>query len=689
VQPQHFERHAFAGAGSDAGGGQVPAAAQDWRYAAFISYAHKDGAMAAQLHRRLEAYRPQKSLRAKRNQLRPIFRDLEELTAHHSLSTKIRQAVEGSRRLIVLCSPAAKTSKWVNAEIRLFRDLHGEGAILCALLEGTPETSFPEALTEGGREPLAANLSGGKENFRIGVLQLAASLLDVGLDDLVRRDARRRRRLFGSVALGALLFSGFMAAATYSALQSQKQAEANRAEAEGLVEYMITELKGELEPVGRLDIIDGVGDRVMSYYETQSLSEMPQDRILRYARALHLLAQVDMQARRFAEAKESVQKSYELTQMVMMRYPSDKEAVFAHAQSAFYKGDFLRATQGQEGYKPYWKEYYALTQQLYAFDSQNFDWVMEAAFGENNMGIIYRYEGDFDMASTHYDKAITFFDEALSIDPDNELAQSERLNTIVGAEQLSLARGEYGRAMRYRRDILTAAQEQHARDSRNFQSKGRLAAAQSNFVWQYNLLLSQEELETALLTPLSSLEALYKHDSDNAVWRERYYWHLILAAKLTRQKEKKLMAIDRAQSVLADGVYRKRFRLFLQDLNIQKHSLMGRTQDARRLARHLADEAFKEAKKRVKRTPSTADSLGTTALRLYELGEGAAAKAQASAHLEYIDGMETNELDALFYQAYSHYILGDCAKAQNILSPILKNGAGTHPALSPIVQCQN
>jgi len=97
-----------------------------------------------------------------------------ELTAHHSLSDKIRDAVQNSHFLIVLCSPSSQTSHWVNEEIKLFRNLHGEDSILCALIEGTPKTSFPPALTEGGREPLAADMTGQKESFKFGITQMVS-----------------------------------------------------------------------------------------------------------------------------------------------------------------------------------------------------------------------------------------------------------------------------------------------------------------------------------------------------------------------------------------------------------------------------------------------------------------------------------------------------------------------------------
>ena len=167
------------------------------------------------MHKTLEAYPVPKSLHDKSpKRISPIFRDVTELTAHHSLTEKIKDAVMGSRFLIVLCSPDSKESHWVNEEIKLFRKLHGEGSILCALIEGTPETSFPPALLEGGREPLAANLN--TKNFRLGVSQLAASILGVGLDALIQRDVKQRRNRMRLMMAGSFLFAGIMGCLLYT-----------------------------------------------------------------------------------------------------------------------------------------------------------------------------------------------------------------------------------------------------------------------------------------------------------------------------------------------------------------------------------------------------------------------------------------------------------------------------------------
>ena len=57
--------------------------------------------------------------------LRPIFLDRAELPTSSDLAASVREALASSRYLIVICSPAAAKSRWVNEEIRYFKSLGG------------------------------------------------------------------------------------------------------------------------------------------------------------------------------------------------------------------------------------------------------------------------------------------------------------------------------------------------------------------------------------------------------------------------------------------------------------------------------------------------------------------------------------------------------------------------------------
>ncbi len=71
----------------------------------------------------------------------PIFRDREELPTASDLGSVIEDALGASEFLIVVCSPEAAQSKWVNEEILQFKRLQGEDRLLAIIVDGEPNAT--------------------------------------------------------------------------------------------------------------------------------------------------------------------------------------------------------------------------------------------------------------------------------------------------------------------------------------------------------------------------------------------------------------------------------------------------------------------------------------------------------------------------------------------------------------------
>lgn len=209
------------------------ASGASYRYWAFISYSHADEKWATWLHRAIETYRVPKALigapgpsGAAPARLFPIFRDRDELPGAASLNAQIRDALEQSRALIVICSPNAVRSRWVNEEIKTFKSLGRGNAVFPVIVGGEPNASdwpgreaeecFPEAarfqigpdgtVLAEREEPLAADLRANGDDRRGAVLKLVAGVLGMPLDSLRRRDDQRRKRR-NRLASGAAVFT--------------------------------------------------------------------------------------------------------------------------------------------------------------------------------------------------------------------------------------------------------------------------------------------------------------------------------------------------------------------------------------------------------------------------------------------------------------------------------------------------
>ena len=221
------------------------------KYRAFLSYSHRDKAWGKWLHRVLEDYRIDKDLVGRETpvgpvpkMLRPIFRDRDDFSAGHSLSEQTLAALEVSQFLIVLCSPNAAQSKYVNEEIRRFKLMGRSECIIPVIVGGQPgdpaNECFPPALRssvgpEGGaaasegEEPLAADLRPEGDGKEIAKLKVVAGVLGLRLDEIIQRAARARRRQNRFWAGLAGVFLLLAVAATGSALFALQQLKTNEA----------------------------------------------------------------------------------------------------------------------------------------------------------------------------------------------------------------------------------------------------------------------------------------------------------------------------------------------------------------------------------------------------------------------------------------------------------------------------
>lgn len=363
------------------------------RYTAFLSYSHKDAAPARRLHRRLERYRIPRRLvgtggahGAVPARLTPIFRDREELPAAGDLSATVRDALAASDQLVILCSPNAAASPWVEREIAAFRELRPGRPILAAIVDGDPGRCFPAALVVDGGEPLAADLRRAGDGRRLGFLKLVAALAGVDLDALVQRDAARRMRRVMAVTAVALAAVLAMAVLLALAIGARREAERRRGEAEGLVEFMLTDLRTKLKGVGRVDVLATVNRRALDYYAHEpSLAALPADSLERRARVLHAMGEDEETRGDLAAAARRFDEAGRTTAALLARAPDDPDRIFAQSQSEFWFGSVAYARHQTAQARAAFARYKALADRLAARDPANASWVKEAGFAEGNV----------------------------------------------------------------------------------------------------------------------------------------------------------------------------------------------------------------------------------------------------------------------------------------------------------------
>jgi len=216
------------------------------KYDVFISYSHNDKALAAKLEGALKHYRSPLGSNLQRRL--SVFRDEAEANGTF-LTEELSRALASSRKLVVVCSQAARESAYVNDEIAAFVATRGASNVIPVLVAGMPkdealrrdqpsETAFPSALIDAlGSTPWAPDFRGfDRKGKRIPKMwpawfHLLAAIYEVARERIEQTERRRRvRRGLGTVTV---VLAVVVAGGAY--FQSSRQREsldlANRSEA--------------------------------------------------------------------------------------------------------------------------------------------------------------------------------------------------------------------------------------------------------------------------------------------------------------------------------------------------------------------------------------------------------------------------------------------------------------------------
>ncbi len=517
------------------------------RYYAFLSYSHADETMAGWLHDSLEKFRTPASLvgqladnGAVPRRLTPIFRDRHELSASEDLGGGIRDALSSSRFLIVLCSPAAAASRWVNAEIDMFKRQRPDGCLLAAIVAGEPfasdvqgrenEECLPPSLrqkydrrgrpTSKRAEPLAADLRDGRDGKRLGLLKLIAGMLGVGLDELVQRETLRRQRRLAIVAAASLAGMAVTSTLAIVAVEARDAARDQRREAEGLVGFMLGDLRSKLEPLGRLDALDSVGARALAYYQNQDKGSLSDASLAQRAKALTLMGEIANTRGDLNRALKLYREALASTAESLRRTPDNPQRVFDHAQNVFWVGYIDRQRGQLDRAEAAFRQYRRLADRMIALAPSEKNYRLEAMYADSSLGALQLDQHQFRRAAATYQQALEPAETLAATDPNNDVYQDYLIESLAWLADALEDAGDIERAIGEReRQLLLLASLQSRKPGVTSYQRQALTAHRA----MGRLLTSRGEVHQGLAQSQKAVQlanVLFNIEPGNTEWMQ-------------------------------------------------------------------------------------------------------------------------------------------------------------------------
>ena len=522
------------------------------RYRAFISYSHSDARVAAWLHRSLEGYRVPKRLRGSAGEFGPlpdrlgtIFRDREELASASDLGASVQDALADSDALIVVCSPDAASSRWVNEEVLAFKRLGRSDRIYCLIASGEPHAGdarecFPQALrfeieTDGQlgqrpAEPIAADIRAGKDGRALALLKLIAGLLGTDLDKLRQREAQRRYRRMLAIVVTSLVGMTLAIALAITAWVARNDAKRRQGQAEDLLGFMLDDLRPKLEKVGRLDLLDSVGDKAIGYFAGLDPRDLTDNTLSRQAEALTQIGQVRLKQARYPEALAAFQNAYVRSRALAERDPHNGSRLFDRGQAEYWVGYVYWQSRDLARAQLWLTRYRDSCRAVYAIDPNKAEWLHELAYGDNNLAVLELERGELQQAGDGFKRARGAYEAVLAKTPGDAKLRFEIADDISWQGNVEEQAGRLDNAT-----ALLASK---------VESLSRIAASQPTdpqwkAEWSTSELMQSELLrirgdyaqaETLADNAVARMQGLIAHDTGNKDWSQDYLRALVLRA---------------------------------------------------------------------------------------------------------------------------------------------------------------
>lgn len=546
-----------------------------FKYRAFISYSHRDTPWARWLHSALERYHVDRDLAGRESStgplpktLRPIFRDREEFSAGHSLTEQTLAALNASQFLIVLCSPSAAVSKYVNEEVRYFKANGGTSRVIPIIVDGEPGDArrecFPPALrfklgpdgvlTDEPDEPLAADARPHGDGKEIAKQKVIAGLLGLGFDEVMRRAERarkRRARFVGGLAAVFLLLA--VAAAGSAVYAYQKLVESNERldEAIEIAYGMVTKATAMSDRYGvpqelTLDLLgqaeSALNGLMARGADTAMLRHRKALMLISFSDSYRLLGRYDDATRRAAEAHDLLMG---LTELNPNNVEWQNELAIAEYKTGdiyMYWGHFVEALEKFRSSAQLFKRYpdQKLSGSL-SFSGEGSESYYQF-WATTWLGLMQSFIGDADAALANVGIGHDFAKRVVSENPNDAIGRRNLGLSHLVICMIMRARGDYAEAIGRCRTVVLAMKGLVADNGKNSRWQRDLAWTEMHLAATLGKLGSVDEAISVLQGAISIDERLVTSDAKNVLWTS----HLWQGYFQLAQSQLKLGNLDEA-----------------------------------------------------------------------------------------------------------------------------------------------
>ena len=379
--------------------------------------------------------------------------------------------------------------------------------------------------------------------------------------------------------------------ATQAEMQARSDAQRRQEQAEDLLGFMLGDFRTELARIGRLGLLDTVGDKALAHFGSLDPRDLTDTTLARHCRTLTQIGEIRLDQARYADASIAFDSAYRRATNLVQRQPRNADFLLERAQAEYWLGVTAR-NRGDLSLAHVWLSRYRDSAiALGTLEGPSDRAQAEQIHSAHNLAVLEFDRGNMTAARSGFlTEQAQLLAQAASKPSDPDLS-FDLEESDIWLSKVDEAEGRYPMALAHRQASIARVEALRARNPKDPTLKLRWARYQSMKALALSLMGRKSEATENLDRAQTILDELVTADPDNQQWRS-----FALGVALIRVEW--LMARNEraaAQSILGPSLTQLTAMVALEAGSIRIHSDLAKA--LRLSAQMLAETTPVEAKR--------------------------------------------------------------------------------------------
>jgi len=229
---------------------------------------------------------------------------------------------------------------------------------------------------------------------------------------------------------------------------ARADAQRRQEQAEDLLTFMLGDFRTELQKIGRLSLLDTVGEKAMAYFAALDPRDLTDTALTRQAKALTQIGEIRMDQARYTDASTAFTTAYTRAAALAARHPKDADMLFERAQAEYWIGFVARERGDFPTAREWLTRYRDSAVALVAIEGTKLRAQLELTYGQRNLAVLELDRGNLAEARKGFLAEKLAMEGILAANPSDSQLLYKMADIISWLGSVAEREGNYDDALR-------------------------------------------------------------------------------------------------------------------------------------------------------------------------------------------------------------------------------------------------